>query len=49
MLRLIQAGRVDPAKMLNYQYEGFDKIPDAFKAMDEKPRDLIKPVVHINW
>ncbi|WP_294525500.1 zinc-binding dehydrogenase [uncultured Allofournierella sp.] len=49
MLRLIQNGRVAPEKMLNYQYDGFDKIPEAFVAMDQKPRDLIKPVVHIQW
>lgn len=49
MLNLIQAGRIAPEKLLNYQYEGFDKIQDAFTVMDEKPRDLIKPVVHIKW
>lgn len=49
MLNLIQTGRIAPEKLLNYQFEGFDKIEDAFKVMDEKPRDLIKPVVHIHW
>lgn len=49
MLNLIKAGRVAPGKMLNYKYEGFDKIPEAFDIMDKKPRDLIKPVVKINW
>ncbi|MCR5482003.1 MAG: zinc-binding dehydrogenase [Clostridia bacterium] len=49
LLNLIQAGRVHPEKMLNYKFEGFDKIPDAFKVMDEKPADLIKPVVKITW
>lgn len=49
MLNLIATGRVHPEKLLNYQFEGFDKIEDAFKLMDEKPRDLIKPVVHISW
>ncbi len=49
MLNLIQTGRIDPSKLLNYKYEGFDKIEEAFKVMDEKPRDLIKPVVHIKW
>lgn len=49
MLNLIQTGRVHPEKLLNYKFEGFDKIEDAFKVMDEKPRDLIKPVVHIKW
>lgn len=49
MLNLIKAGRIAPEKMLNYKFEGFDKIEEAFKLMDEKPADLIKPVVHISW
>lgn len=49
MLRLISAGRIHPEKLLNYSFEGFEKIEDAFKLMDEKPKDLIKPVVHISW
>ena len=49
MLNLIENGRVHPEKLLNYKYEGFEKIEDAFKVMDEKPRDLIKPIVYINW
>ncbi|WP_040210675.1 zinc-binding dehydrogenase [Clostridium polynesiense] len=49
MLSLIKNDRVHPEKLLNYKFEGFDKIKDAFILMDEKPRDLIKPVVHINW
>ena len=49
MLRLISAGRVHPEKLLNYSFEGFEKIEEAFKVMDEKPKDLIKPVVHIKW
>lgn len=49
LLNVIKSGRVDPSKLLNYKYEGFDKIEDAFKVMDEKPKDLIKPIVYINW
>lgn len=45
LLEVIRAGRCHPGKMLNYKYEGFEKIEDAFKVMDEKPRDLIKPYV----
>ena len=47
MLNLIRAGRVHPEKLLNYKYEGFDKIPEAFDIMDKKPRDLIKAAVKI--
>lgn len=49
LLNLIRSNRIDPSKLLNYKYEGFDKIEEAFRVMDEKPKDLIKPVVHINW
>lgn len=48
MLEVIRNGRVDPAKMITHRYHGFDKIEDAFHIMDEKPRDLIKPVVYID-
>lgn len=49
LLNLIENDRVHPGKLLNYKYEGFDKIPEAFQVMDEKPRDLIKPCVKIYW
>lgn len=49
MLELIRHSRVQPEKLLNVQFEGFEKIQDAFIMMDEKPKDLIKPVVHIQW
>lgn len=49
LLSIISSGRFNPEKVLNYKYEGFEKIEEAFKVMDEKPRDLIKPVVRINW
>lgn len=49
MLNLIKYGRVDPSKLLNVSFEGFNKIEDAFILMDQKPKDLIKPVVHITW
>ncbi len=48
LLAMIQADRVHPGKMLNYKFHGFDKIPEAFVVMDEKPRDLIKPIVYID-
>lgn len=46
LLAIIEAGRCHPGKMLNYKYHGFEKIEEAFKVMDEKPRDLIKPIVY---
>ena len=47
LIRMVQADRVQPGKLLNYKFEGFDKIEDAFKLMDSKPKDLIKPYVLI--
>lgn len=47
LLKLIECDRVHPGEMLNYTYEGFDKIPEAYDAMDKKPRDLIKPIVYV--
>ncbi|CUX24734.1 NAD(P)-dependent alcohol dehydrogenase [Clostridium sp. C105KSO13] len=47
MLQMIENGRVDTTKLITHTFNGFDKIEDAFKLMDEKPRDLIKPVVFI--
>ena len=49
LLNMIAADRVHPGKMLNYKFDGFDKIPEAFDVMDKKPRDLIKSAVYINW
>jgi threonine dehydrogenase-like Zn-dependent dehydrogenase len=47
LARLITAGRVDPSKLIlpKYEYHGFDKIAEAYKNMEEKPRDLIKTAV----
>lgn len=47
LVRMIQADRVHPGRILNHRYDGFAKIEDAFKLMDEKPKDLIKPYVVI--
>ena len=49
MLALIANSRIHPEKLINYHFEGFDKIEDAFNVMDQKPRDLIKPAVRITW
>ncbi len=49
MLNMIQYGRVDTTKLISHRFHGFDKVEDAFHLMDEKPRDLIKPVVYCDW
>ena len=48
MVNLVKYGRVDPSKLVNYEFHGFDKIKDAFDIMASKPDDLIKPMVLID-
>lgn len=47
MLALIQNGRVDPGLLVTHRYSGLAGCEESFHVMNEKPRDLIKPVVHI--
>ncbi|MCI1903470.1 MAG: zinc-binding dehydrogenase [Enterococcaceae bacterium] len=49
LLEIIKAGRCHPGKLLNKKYTGFSEIENAYKIMEEKPRDLIKPYVVIDW
>ena len=48
MLEIVKYGRVDTTKLITHRFNGFEKIEDAFHMMDEKPRDLIKPVVFVD-
>lgn len=49
LLDLVKYGRLDPTKLITHRYYGFDKIPDALYAMRDKPDDLIKTAVYIDW
>ncbi|WP_027700887.1 hypothetical protein [Metaclostridioides mangenotii] len=49
LLNMIKYKRVDTSKLITHRLYGFDKIEEAFKLMEEKPKDLIKPVVFIDW
>lgn len=42
---VVQAGRVDPGKMITHKFHGLDSIEEAFNLMVNKPKDLIKPLV----
>ncbi len=46
---LVLTGRLDPSKLITHRFEGFKSIEEALMLMKQKPRDLIKPVVTINW
>ncbi|MDR3036866.1 MAG: zinc-binding dehydrogenase [Coriobacteriales bacterium] len=48
MMELIKYGRIDTTKLITHKFYGFDKIEDAFLLMDQKPADLIKPIVYID-
>ncbi|MGF7143102.1 threonine dehydrogenase-like Zn-dependent dehydrogenase [Anaerotaenia torta] len=47
MLEMVKYGRIDTTKLITHRFYGFDKIEDAFHVMDEKPSDLIKPVIFV--
>jgi len=46
---LIKYNKIDPTKLITHRFEGFDKIQDALMLMKDKPADVIKPVVFINY
>ena len=46
--RLVMTGRVDPTKLTNYEYHGFEKVAEAYEKMANKPRDLIKTAVIVD-
>ena len=49
MGNLIKYGRVDPTKLITHEFNGFEHVEDALMLMKDKPADLIKPVVLIEW
>lgn len=48
MMNMIKYGRVDTEKLITHKFHGFNEIEAAFKLMDEKAPDLIKPIVYID-
>lgn len=48
LLSIVQAGRVDPSRMITHRFKGLDSIPEALELMVNKPRDLIKPIIIID-
>lgn len=41
----VQYGKLDVKPLVMHVHHGWDSMPDAFQIMEDKPRDLIKPVV----
>ena len=48
LANMVMAGRVDPSKMVTHEFKGIEGIAEAYKIMEEKPADLIKPLVWLN-
>ncbi|MGC1967113.1 MAG: hypothetical protein WA673_11665, partial [Candidatus Acidiferrales bacterium] len=44
LLRILQAGRVDPTKMTTHTFR-FDELDKAFELMDKKLDGVIKPLI----
>eukprot|EP01056_Protomagalhaensia_sp_Gyna25_P003895 Protomagalhaensia_sp_Gyna_25__3894@NODE_34_length_6868_cov_319_110265_g24_i0_p2_GENE_NODE_34_length_6868_cov_319_110265_g24_i0NODE_34_length_6868_cov_319_110265_g24_i0_p2_ORF_typecomplete_len369_score63_16ADH_zinc_N/PF00107_26/1_7e18ADH_N/PF08240_12/1_2e17ADH_N/PF08240_12/4_4e02Glu_dehyd_C/PF16912_5/2_1e15ADH_zinc_N_2/PF13602_6/6_4e06AlaDh_PNT_C/PF01262_21/2_4e05PCMT/PF01135_19/0_093_NODE_34_length_6868_cov_319_110265_g24_i024413547 len=49
LARLIQTGRIHPEKLITHRFEGLESVEKALYLMKDKPADLIKPVVIINY
>lgn len=46
---MVMAGRIDPGLLITHRFEGLEKVEEALMLMKDKPKDLIKPVVLIDW
>lgn len=49
MLSMVKYGRIHPEKLITHKLKGLDKIEEALYLMKEKPKDLIKVMVQIDW
>ncbi|RDU24703.1 NAD(P)-dependent alcohol dehydrogenase [Anaerosacchariphilus polymeriproducens] len=46
---LVETGRLDTSKLITHAYKGIENVEQALMLMKDKPGDLIKPVVTMNW
>ncbi|WP_367567923.1 alcohol dehydrogenase catalytic domain-containing protein [Lacrimispora sp.] len=49
LLKMVQYGRINPQKLVTHQLNGLDQVETALQMMKEKPKDLIKVMVRIDW
>lgn len=49
LMNMVKYGRIHPEKLVTHRFYGLDKIEEALYLMKEKPEDLIKPMVKIDW
>ncbi len=47
--RLLATKKLDVNPIVTHKLEGFDKIEEALAIMKDKPKNLIKPIVSIQW
>jgi threonine dehydrogenase-like Zn-dependent dehydrogenase len=46
---LVVTGRITPEALVTHRFEGLEGVEEALFLMKDKPKELIKPVVTINW
>lgn len=46
---LIETGKLDTTKMITHRFEGLEGVEKALALMEDKPADLIKPVINIKY
>lgn len=49
LLSMVKYGRIQPEKLVTHRLYGLDKIEEALYLMKDKPQDLIKVMVQIDW
>lgn len=49
LMKMVEYGRFDPHKLVTHRFTGLDRIEDALCLMKEKPDDLVKVMVKIDW
>lgn len=49
MMSMVKYGRVNPEPLVTHQLHGFDRIEEALYLMKEKPQDLVKAAVWMDW
>lgn len=45
LCELIKYSGINPGKLVTHKFHGFNELEEAFKLMEEKPDDLVKPIV----
>ncbi len=49
LLKMVQYGRINPEKLVTHHLNGLEQVETALQLMKEKPEDLIKVMVRIDW